>query len=154
MAGKSIHVKTRTTAILLHGIVRICDSLRFCDFRGGEFPARSLPDETQLRCQVTTVRATWQVHHTGAAQFLCGIIARRLVTFDSELTSQFILGPRPMHKPSLLAACELRLDRRARIPAISLNRQQANARQKVRFIRRAGCQNRSMRTNRFVPCWK
>ena len=28
--GKSIHVKTRTTAILLHGIVRICDSAARC----------------------------------------------------------------------------------------------------------------------------
>ena len=52
--------------------------LRFCDFPSDEFAARSLPDETQLRCQVTTVRATWQVHRAGAAGFLCGIIVRRV----------------------------------------------------------------------------
>ena len=50
-----------------------CD-LRFCDFLGGEFAARSLPDETQLRCQVTTVRATWQVHRAGTAEILRSII--------------------------------------------------------------------------------
>ena len=85
--------------------IEICDS---AVFHLAILAARSLPGETQLRCQVTTVRATWQVYRPGAAQFLYGIIARRLITFDSEFTSEFILGPHSMHRPGVLAACELR----------------------------------------------
>ncbi|RLT08231.1 MAG: hypothetical protein DWI22_08280, partial [Planctomycetota bacterium] len=89
--------------------------------------ARSLPNETQLRCQVTTVRATWQVHRADTAEFLSGIIARRLATFETELTCQFILLPHSMHGLSGPAACELRLNRRAKSQATRLGLQQANA---------------------------
>ncbi|RLT02673.1 MAG: hypothetical protein DWI22_20250, partial [Planctomycetota bacterium] len=62
-----------------------CD-LRFCGLTRCDFSARLLPDETQLRCQVTTVRATWQVHRSDAAEILCRIIAQCLATFDTKLT--------------------------------------------------------------------
>ncbi|MCX7388410.1 MAG: hypothetical protein NTX48_17230 [Planctomycetales bacterium] len=97
--GKSIHVKTRTTAIPLHGIVRICDSLRFViqrfsDSSRGDFAARSLPDETYLRCQVTTVRATWQVDRAGAAEILWIIIVSSCFTFEAESLIAIILEAR------------------------------------------------------------
>ena len=67
------------------------------------------------------MRATWQVDRAGAAEILRGIIVRRTITFAAELTCQFILGRRPMHRPSVLAACELRFDRRAKYPASRLS---------------------------------
>lgn len=62
-----------------------CD-LRFGDFPHSKFAARSLPDETQLRCQATTVRATWQVSRVAAVEIFRANIARCRATFDAELT--------------------------------------------------------------------
>ncbi len=113
-----------------HSAAWDCSHLRFiaiCDSSRGDFAARSLPDQTQMRCQVTTVRATWQVHRSDAAEILCGIIVHRLTTFDTKLTCQFIPGLHSMPIPSVLVACESRLDRRAKSKATRVGLQQANA---------------------------
>ncbi|RLT06561.1 MAG: hypothetical protein DWI22_11770 [Planctomycetota bacterium] len=73
------------------------------------------------------MRATWQVHRSDAAEILSGIIAPRLATFDTKLTCQFIPGLHSMPMPSVFAACESRLDRRAKSKATRVGLQQANA---------------------------
>ncbi len=83
-----------------HSAAWDCSHLRFiaiCDSairRVAIFAARSLPDETQLACQVTTVRATWQVDRAGAAEILWIIIVSSCFTFEAESLIAIILEAR------------------------------------------------------------